>query len=67
MIYNLETTEAELIKIIDFNFEITCVNYGPYDNGYVTVGFSNGSLLIFDYPNLERLQLLNICEGQRIT
>jgi WD40 repeat protein len=67
MIYNMELCEPELIKIIDYDSKITCVNYGPFDNGYVLLGFANGSVLIFDYPNLERLELLNISTGNQIT
>ena len=67
MIYNLEQCDAEIIKVIDFDSSITSLNYGPFDNGHVLVGFANGTLLFFDYPFLNRLELLTISEGHALT
>ena len=63
MVYSLETTQAEIIKIIDVEASITCINYGPYDNGHVLVGLSDGRLIAFDYLTLERLESVLIFEG----
>lgn len=28
---------------------ITCLSYGPYDNGYILLGFNDGTLLSLDF------------------
>ena len=56
MIFNLESKQAERIKILDVECNITSINYGPYDNGHILIGLENGSLLAFDYLTLERLE-----------
>jgi hypothetical protein len=39
-----------MIKIIDIDSELSCINYGPFDNGHIMLGLKNGGFLIFDYP-----------------
>jgi hypothetical protein len=34
---------------------ITCLKYGPYDNGHIVAGFEHGSLAILDGVNLDKL------------
>lgn len=34
---------------------ITCINYGPYDNGHILIGMSNGTLLAFDSVSMNKL------------
>lgn len=64
MVFNLELSEAEIIKVIDVeNCEITCINYGPYDNGHILIGMSDGRLIAFDFSTLERLENVVIFEG----
>jgi hypothetical protein len=60
MVYNFEKQEPDLIKVINSSHEITTLNYGPYDNGHVMVGFSNGSLASFNYTTLERLCYIKV-------
>lgn len=65
MVYNLEGQgQAEIIKIIDLaeSVTITCINYGPYDNGHIMVGLSDGRLIAFDFLTLERLETLRVFE-----
>ena len=52
---NLETSVAETIKILNVEDHITCVNFGPYDNGYLLMGMESGQLLVFDIKNLDRI------------
>lgn len=47
--------------------EITCINYGPYDNGHILVGLSDGKLIAFDYLTLERLESVKIFDKKAIT
>jgi hypothetical protein len=63
MNFNLETNQAEIIKIIDIEADITCINYGPYDNGHILVGLSDGKLVAFDYLTLERLETVKIFDN----
>jgi hypothetical protein len=34
---------------------LTCLKYGPYDNGHIVAGFESGSLAILDGVNLDKL------------
>ena len=52
---NLETQEADLLKILRIEDEVTTLGYGPYDNGYVVIGFRSGYVLIFDTINLDKI------------
>lgn len=56
-----------MIKIIDVESEITCINYGPYDNGHILVGFSDGKLIAFDYLSLKRLESVKVFDDVAIT
>ena len=35
---------------------INCVSYGPFDNGHILLGLSDGWLLAYEYPGLERIE-----------
>jgi len=35
---------------------INCVSYGPFDNGHILLGLSDGWLLAYEYPSLERIE-----------
>lgn len=60
MVFNLEIGAAEIIKIIDLADDITCINFGPYDNGHILVGLSDGKMIAFDFNTLERLETVKI-------
>lgn len=49
MCLNLEKRKIEKIKILNNDVKITCINYGPYDNGHVMLGLSDGVLLTFEF------------------
>lgn len=49
-----------MIKIIDMDSDISCINYGPYDNGHILIGLKNGILLVFEYPSLERIESVKL-------
>ena len=51
---------SEPSKASTSSLEITALNYGPYDNGHIVLGFSNGAILIlnsFDLSSMFRLQI----------
>jgi len=58
MVFNLQTKEIEKLKIMSFIDEqtINCVSYGPFDNGHILLGLSDGWLLAYEYPSLERIE-----------
>lgn len=48
--------------------QITVVNYGPFDNGHICVGFSTGHVLIlssFDLASIYRTQVFQAEDPQR--
>lgn len=48
----------EKLKILSFmepHVSINCVAYGPFDNGHILLGLSDGWLLAYEYPSLDRL------------
>mmetsp|Transcript_14338 Transcript_14338/g.13906 ORF Transcript_14338/g.13906 Transcript_14338/m.13906 type:complete len:472 (+) Transcript_14338:733-2148(+) len=55
MIYDRVKSQPTLIKLIQVEAFITQLKYGPYDNGYIICGLSNGILLIFNTVDLTRL------------
>ena len=43
--------------------EITALNYGPYDNGHILLGFSSGNLLVLnqlDLSTMHRIKPFNV-------
>jgi hypothetical protein len=51
-----------IVKAFMTNAMITCINYGPYDNGHVLVGMSDGTLIAFDGVTMNKLFKLDIFE-----
>ena len=61
-------SHAEVLKIIggiaaDF---ITCLSFGPYDNGYILTGTQSGRLLVFDPVTLERVKDFHIFTSDKL-
>ena len=58
MILNLASLEVEKLKVLSFidSQDINCVSYGPFDNGHILLGLSDGWLLAYEYPSLERVE-----------
>ena len=48
----------KIINTINEEDEIRAINYGPFDNGYLLLGFSSGQLLGIDLLDMELI--LNI-------
>ena len=51
MLYNVQEKKADRFQIltnIHDSKQITAINYGPYDNGYLIIGLNSGYLLAFD-------------------
>ena len=41
---------------------ITCMSYGPYDNGHILVGTTTGDFFAFDCVNLTKLYNIKLSE-----
>ena len=50
----------ECLKTLQPKNSITSVGYGPYDNGYLQLGLSTGTLLILDPSTLDKLSQLQL-------
>jgi hypothetical protein len=55
MIYDRERTERSQVRLFKSRGQITCVQYGPYDNGHVLIGLSTGDFFAFDTVNLKKM------------
>lgn len=55
MIYDKVLNKPTAIKFIQPQYEITAIKFGPFDNGHIIVGLSNGYVLVFDSINLTKL------------
>ena len=58
MILNLNNHRIEKLKILELaqKQQINCIQYGPYDNGHIMLGLSDGWMLGFEYPSLKRVE-----------
>jgi hypothetical protein len=55
MTFDREQTFKSVVKLFKSRGTITCVEYGPYDNGHILVGLSTGDFLAFDTVSLHKL------------
>ena len=56
--------QIELIKVLrlpqpnpNSSNKISCIEYGPYDNGYLMLGTDSGHLLVLDPLTLDRISI----------
>ena len=59
---------ADVLKVIggmtaDY---ITCLSFGPYDNGYILCGMASGRLLVFDPVSLDRVKDFHIFTAEKL-
>ena len=55
MIYDREKIEKSAVRLFKSRGQITCVQYGPYDNGHILVGLSTGDFFAFEAVHLQKL------------
>jgi hypothetical protein len=54
MLYNIKDKVCDRLKFINLRgATITAFNYGPFDNGYLMLGLSNGILLGINLHEME--------------
>jgi len=69
IVFNLVSKEVEKLKILSFmqpDVSITCVAYGPFDNGHILLGLSDGWLLAYEYPSLDRIDSKHVFMASNI-
>lgn len=54
-IYDRITGESSCIKLINSRHRISCLKYGPYDNGHIIAGMTNGMVYVYDSTNLTKM------------
>ena len=67
MVFNLVTQEIEKLKVLTFltpDTAINCLEYGPFDNGHILLGLSNGWLLAYEFPSLERIDCKQVYKSE---
>ena len=69
MLYDRFKQHTSLTKLFETNSEIqsnvqiSAVEYGPYDNGHILTGLTNGLFIAFDSLNLTKLCQIKICDS----
>lgn len=54
MLFNIQKNQIENLKLFKIkDAKVTAINFGPFDNGYIILGFSNGALLAVDLHNMQ--------------
>jgi hypothetical protein len=62
MIYDRENKQKSVVKLFKSHGEISCLGYGPYDNGHILVGTSTGDFLAFDSIRLSKLCCIKLAD-----
>jgi len=55
MLFDRSRHESSVTKAFNSKGLITCLVYGPYDNGHILVGLTTGDFFAFDSMNLTKL------------
>lgn len=55
MLYDREVATKSIAKLFKSRGYITCVHFGPYDNGHILIGTSTGDFFAFDTLELKKL------------
>ena len=66
ILYDREKPFNSVIKLLKSRGVITCVNFGPYDNGHILVGTSTGDFFAFDSITLKKLCNIKLSETQPV-
>lgn len=62
MIYDRENQHKSVAKLFKSRGEISCLGYGPYDNGHILVGTTTGDFLAFDSIRLTKLCCVKLAD-----
>ena len=68
MLYDrVKPQESTIVKVFRSKGLITCLSYGPYDNGHVLVGTSTGDFLAFDSLSLTKICNVKVSERSAVS
>mmetsp|Transcript_37601 Transcript_37601/g.27725 ORF Transcript_37601/g.27725 Transcript_37601/m.27725 type:complete len:129 (-) Transcript_37601:96-482(-) len=68
MQYNLQTHTCDKVKLLNVKGAyLTSTNFGPFDNGYLLLGFSSGVLLAVDLLEMEAILHAQLFDNVAIT
>ena len=62
ILYDRETLNKSVVKLFKSNGTVTCLSYGPYDNGHILLGTSTGDFIAFDSIKLSKICNIKISE-----
>jgi hypothetical protein len=54
--YNINKNQCALEVMVNSELEITAINYGPYDNGPIIIGLSDGTIIAYDYYSMRLIR-----------
>lgn len=56
-IYNSQTRAIDKLNMLNLpaGVKVSCAKYGPYDNGFIVLGLSNGEALGLNYASLSTI------------
>lgn len=57
--------QQTIVKAFMTKTQITAINYGPYDNGHVLAGLSNGTLIGFDSITMKKLFKIQVFQDNQ--
>lgn len=63
MLFNIQTQTIETLKFLSSTPKLSCLSYGPYDNGYLLLGFDNGALFSLEFPSFKVFDQKQVFDG----
>ena len=57
----------ECIKLLRVPGQVSCLAFGPYDNGYLLLGTNTGHLLVLEPLSLDRITCQHVFKDDEIT
>ncbi|CDW84104.1 UNKNOWN [Stylonychia lemnae] len=63
MLFNIQKQTIEALKFLPILPKITCMSYGPYDNGYVLLGLESGMLFSLEFPSFNVFDQRQVFDG----
>ena len=64
LLYSTKDNKITNIKMLKTGSpKITCLEYGPYDNGHILVGLSNGTIIVYNSFDLSRMHQFSLFDS----
>lgn len=62
MIHDRQQPERSIVRLFKSRGKISCLQYGPYDNGHILMGLTTGDFFAFDSINLQKMCNIKISD-----